>query len=297
MFGKKKAVSTTINQLVNLHHRIGERESELAEIEAKVMARSVEIEALSSHLNVLNSISGAMEARQELEIEFEKRKKELDNLMAILREFYGVEDAIAAKNSLASEIASLEQRIANLKIELGAYQSLKNIKDEVAALEERRRLLEAHPNRKFKTSGVIIASYYPDIYDDENLASYLMPFIYNGSVSYVYDDEKHIAAEYSSIGGSRWAAIAEGGEYLTESKKRTYNIGIGEYVTLEDVCVAIGSNLYLEEYVTLDEIKELVNLVESVYFADDNDYYFPKVLDLLRKAEARARKKNSDIPV
>lgn len=66
MFGKKKAVSTTINQLVNLHHRIGERESELAEIEAKVMARSVEIEALSSHLNVLNSISGAMEARQEI---------------------------------------------------------------------------------------------------------------------------------------------------------------------------------------------------------------------------------------
>ena len=57
-----------------------------------------------------------MEARQELEIEFEKRKKELDNLMAILREFYGVKDAIAAKNSLASEIASLEQRIYSAEI-------------------------------------------------------------------------------------------------------------------------------------------------------------------------------------
>lgn len=298
MFQKKKEVNSAIGQLVSLHRRIGERESELGELEEKIIAKSAEIEALSSHLNILNSVSGAVDAKQKLEKEIEDRKKELDNLMVILREFYEVKDAITARNNLKSEIASLHEELATLKIQIGAYQSLKKIRDEVAALERRKKLLAAHPNRKFKASDVIIAAYYPNIDDDENLASYLMPFIYKGSVPYEYDDEEHIAAEYSSIGGSRWAAIAEDGKYLIESQKRTYNIGISEYVTFEDVCVAIGSNLYLEEYVTLDEIKELVNLLESVYFDEDNNYSFPKVLDLLRQAEARTRKnKNIDIPV
>ncbi len=298
MFFKNKEVKAATTQLVGLHTRISERNLELKEIEGKIAAKEAEVEALSTHLNVLNSLGAANDAKQKVEAEIEAQKKELDNIMAILREFYGVQDAITTKNSLESEIASLKEQIGSLKIELGAYKSLKGIMEEVASLERRKKLLEAHPNRRFKSRDVIIASYYPNINDDENYASNLMPFIYQRPVSYLYDDEEHMAAEYASIGGARWAAVAEDGKYLVESKRRSYNTGINEYVTLEDVCTAIGSNLYLEEYVTLDDIKLLVSLLESYYFGKDNDYSLRDVLDLLRKAEARIRKKkNIDIPV
>lgn len=213
----------------------------------------------------------------DLESEIDEATKKLESIVEQLEIAQGLKSMMAKKEELEAELLLLryfkdnKDRIDNLPCYLA------NLMDEVRTLENRKAILSQANKKVVDPSKVVIASYALEL--DGDVAD-VAPFAYTGDIWYLDEDsDELIGHEYRSLGGSRLAAVGHDNVSLTSSKQKTYNAFFDEYFTLEEVCIAIGSSLHLEDKVTYEEVNRIVSLVREVY----EEYDLIDSLDILKE--------------
>lgn len=216
-----------------------------------------------------------------LESEIDEATKKLESIVEQLEIAQGLKSMMAKKEELEAELLLLryfkdnKDRIDNLPCYLA------NLMDEVRTLENRKAILSQANKKVVDPSKVVIASYALEL--DGDVAD-VAPFVYIGEIEYKdVEGCTWIGHKYCSLGGSRFAAVGYYNDSLNGSKNRTYNAFFHEYFTLEEVCIAIGSSLYLEDKVTYEEVNRIAGLLREVFFDEDEDYDLTDSLDVLKE--------------
>lgn len=217
----------------------------------------------------------------DLESEIDEATKKLESIVEQLEIAQELKSMKAKKEELEAELLLLRYFKDNKdKIDNLPYY-LANLMDEVRTLENRKAVLSQANKKVVDPSKVVIASYALEL--DGDIAD-VSPFVYTGDIWYVdEDDDELIGHEYRSLGGLRLAATGHDNISLISSKKKTYNAFFDEYFTLEEVCIAIGSSLYLEDKVTYEEVNRIAGLLREVFFDEDEDYDLSDSLDVLKE--------------
>ena len=69
---------------------------------------------------------------------------------------------------------------------------------------------------------------------------------------------------------------------------RVYNAFIKRYITLEEACLAVGSNLYLKEKVSAIEIDELLKHFKAgFYFYGKTNITLDEFMDMVKNGERK----------
>lgn len=220
---------------------------------------------LLTKYDIADDLPTILERRSWLVSENQVLSENLDKKKALLREYQSLEELSREVSSKREEIALLEEKIEKLKSVLGNLESIDQIRREIEFLEERKKILQGKNVKKYDPSKIIYATYGALSFDeDDNFSFDLAVFIYQGEAKYTNDDdETHKCKEFQSIGGSNWAAYSGYDDEIFESENRSYNACLGSWITFEEVCIAMGSKLYLEKEVTYEEIMEVMSIFDN----------------------------------
>lgn len=226
---------------------------------------------LLTKYDIADDLPSLLEKRSSLYQENDKLSQEIRQKIALLGAYQSLEvlkDAVSLKEE---ELTALETRIEQLKNILGNLESLEKVREEIATLENRKKLLQGKNIRKYDPSKIFYFIYSGLSPDEEIDCPYkLGAFIYQGDVEYMSDDEIYKCSEYKSVGGSICLAVSNYDDVVCESTKRVYNARWYSSVSLEEVCLTIGSELYLEKEVTYDEIMQVMSIFNN-YDLDELD--------------------------
>ena len=226
---------------------------------------------LLTKYDIIDDLPSILEKRTSLHQENDKLSQEIRQKIALLGAYQSLEvlkDAVSLKEE---ELTALETRIEHLKSILGNLESLEKVREEIATLEDRKKLLQGKNIRKYDPSKIFYFIYSGLSPDEEvDCPRKLGAFIYQGDVEYVSDDETYKCSEYKSVGGSICLAVSNYDDVVCESTKRVYNARWYSFVSLEEVCLTIGSELYLEKEVTYDEIMQVMSIFNN-YDLDELD--------------------------
>ncbi len=218
-----------------------------------------EYDELLTKYDIADDLPSLLEKRSSLHQENDKLSQEIRQKIALLGAYQSLEvlkDEVSLKEE---ELTDLETRVEQLKNILGNLESLEKVREEIVTLENRKKLLQGKNIRKYDPSKIFYFIYSGLSPDEEiDCPHRLGVFIYQGDVEYVSDDETYKCSEYKSIGGSIWLAVSNYDDVVCESTKKVYNATWYSSISFEEICITIGSELYLEKEVTYDEIMQVM---------------------------------------
>lgn len=241
---------------------------------------------LLTKYDIVDDLPELIAKKSSLVLEITELSKNIGDKKSLLGEYESLEALSEAVASKREEIALLEEQIGKLKSLLDNLETLEEIQKEIESLEKHRKILQSKGVKKYDPGKIIYAT-YKDISNDD-APYHLTAFVYQGEVKYTDDDDDFMCSEYKSIGG--WATFAVNNfDYaVLEAGKKSYNSDWGSLVSFEEVCMAIGSKLYLESEVTGEEIMEIMSVFDNYDINEEN------LEDILSDIKEKAKEKRKE---
>lgn len=228
--------------------------------------------------------------------------KNLENIIARLRatideiihQTPGIEEVDASQSyilKLREDIKALEKELEEKMLELDKKMQLTGIVDELfdigeerKKLEEEKQILCTYTKQGYNPSKIIICAYKVPGIDDIAIDA----FIYKSETSYSSKtNENRTGSLYTSLGGGRTIGFsADYKSSLFNIYKPVFNAEPIQFVTFEEACLAIGSDLYLRDKVTSLEIHSLLQQFRSgFYFYGKTNITIDEFLKMLKSGK------------
>ncbi len=202
-----------------------------------------------------------------------------------LEQFPGIDDVLSFRTyieSLKEEIESLEieikakeKMLKQVSKKLKAAGDILSIEEEKRKIEKEKLYLQAYKKNMYSPGDVIIAAYkVPNIDDiaidafvfeenDEDDIRIYLPLSEDGRVITMYDGLHRESRDYHKV------AILK------------------QFVTFEEACLSLGSDLYLRDKVSAQEINEILKLVRSGFvFIGENNISMEEFMKILLSGKA-----------
>ncbi len=230
----------------NHQKKVEERFNQLKLLNEAIASRNNEIILLDTEINHLKAIVGA----------FKNNHPGLSEKEAALNELQEIKKEIAKAKI---ELAKLKAEHSSLNDIINIEEEKTKLQEELANLQEQKTEIEYHPR------DIIIAAYTVPNIDDIAIDA----FIFDKKIKYNDKDTNYrcTGAVYKSLGGGRIIGFSsEFGNSLSDTSEPTFNAYPKKFVTFEEACLAIGSDLYLKETVTAQEIHKILMYFRSGFY-------------------------------
>lgn len=232
---------------------VEEKENQIGELNKVILERKNKIKVLEGTIESLN--------------------RTIDE---ITRKNPSIEEAVRLRtyaSKLKEEIRDLEEELEAMKQSVGIAYELADIDAERKKLEGERQALFNYQKSSYKPSEIIICAYaVPNINDIAIDA-------------FVFKARGVMGVLYTSLGGGRTMKFTpDFQDYLVDNYRGTINAFPKQFVTFEEACLAIGSDLYLREQVSALEIHNLLQQFRSgFYFYGKTNLTADEFLKMLKR--------------
>ncbi len=244
----------------NHQKKVEERFKQLKTLNDAIDERNSNIASLDNEINRLKTILSTFKSEHPGLSEVDAALKELENI--------------------TSQITTAKIELAKIKEEHDLIGDIIAIKTQKSALEEELASLQKQKTDYDPEDVIIVAYTVPNI-DDVAIDAFVFKETSKYDNSYGNECTGKV---YQSLGGGRTIGIdATYDGYLSNDRLPKYNAVPKKFVTFEEACLAIGSDLYLKDKVTAKEIHDILMYFRSgFYFYGKTDITLDEFMEMIK---------------
>lgn len=240
------------------------------------------VERMLEQLEALNKL--VVSRKEELD-DYENKLQEIFKLYPGLQEVEAMEEYVSSLKEksalLESKVETYDKKIEEYKSVIGTLETEIDIIHEREKLEEEKRALQDYKRTSLLPKNILIVAYtVPNINDIA-----IDAFILDGRTRY-YSKKKQEYANgtiYKSLGGGR--EIGFNSDY-SDCLSGSFNAFPKQFVTFEEACLALNSDLYLRESVSAMEVHELLQSFKAgFYFYGKTDLTVDEFMSMVKQGK------------